>query len=473
MLPRILPLLFSCGVLTTYVMLLCDAVDAEGLPRGPQPATTVTIKETVLGTIHPGIRPQTLRIASLVERYAYVATANNKWFVVTTNGNGPSYDLIEQRTFQYLPDGLGAVYVARRGQDQLLVARVIETKIEGELIFSGFVPNPLVSADGRHFVVAVKQANKARAYLDAAAGPQYDDIVALAFRGAKLFYVAKQAGKYFAVVDGIEDGPFDNVSAPYLSSDGSRFAISVLQADGWHMRVDGIDGRAYAMLGAATFSPDGKRFAYVAEAAGGTVVVVDGTEIGPYRSISGPGVFSPDSKRHAFIASTDGNLLRVVLDRVPQENYQGITEMIFSPDSRRLAFVASQNAKAVVVLDGVPGKTFDNIEPETTRFSADSKQLAYVARTGQRHVLVRDGIELLKTTNLSPPIFSPDSSHLVFTATETTTQHIYVDANAYGNGALFDRPESVLRFVDQTRFRLLGQRANKFIQFEGTIPTVR
>jgi hypothetical protein len=64
----------------------------------------------------------------------------------------------------------------------------------------------------------------------------------------------------------------------------------------------------------------------------------------------------------------------------------------FSADGRRFAYAAKQRDAVVVVVDGVAGPPLDNVFPDFSLFSADSRHVAYFARRAGKYVVVRDGV---------------------------------------------------------------------------------
>jgi Tol biopolymer transport system component len=429
----------------------------------------VALLETVLGPVHPGVKLQTIQVARTADRYAYVTSASGKTFAVTIQGKGTEYDAIEPlRAFQFHPDGVGVVFAARRGGERYVVSGDSETKIDGELIHSGFVPSPLVSPDGRRVAFAVRRAGKAAVVVDGVEGSLFDDVTSLAFTAtAQAIYIAKRNAKFLLVVNGKEDGPFDKVGVPTSSPDGLRIALAVTRPDGMHMRVNGSEGKAYPLMNSAIFSRNGKRIAYVAAAPAGAVLVIDEQESKPFSSI-GEVALSPDGTRHAFVAVDDQNRERVVLDGVEQPVFLKIAGLTFSPDSKRLAYAAVSGKKRVVVLDGVPGMKYDDVDPSSMRFSPDGKHFAYLATAANRQVLVRDKTELAKLASLSAPVFTTDGQHIVQTGVKGASR-LLVDGQPYGAFEFFVQPDSRTHFVDAKHFRLLGRRGNNFIQVDGTI----
>jgi len=109
-------------------------------------------------------------------------------------------------------------------------------------------------------------------------------------------------------------------------------------------------------------------------------------------------VFSPDGKHIAYVAEEPYAKCSVVLDGTRGPTYNEIAGLTFSPDGSRFAYVARSQADKnrdewAAVVDGVPGKPYDNVDRQGTVFSADGKHLAYGAQRGDRQFLIVDGLE--------------------------------------------------------------------------------
>lgn len=114
-------------------------------------------------------------------------------------------------------------------------------------------------------------------------------------------------------------------------------------------------------------------------------------------------VISPDGKHIAYVTKQD-NGKRVVVDGVEGKLYPDIqevrlseagrpAEIRFSPDSERVAYVASRDNRCFVVVGAVEGKSYEFIKVGGIIFSDDSKRIAYVARVEEKEIVVVDGVE--------------------------------------------------------------------------------
>jgi WD40 repeat protein len=92
---------------------------------------------------------------------------------------------------------------------------------------------------------------------------------------------------------------------------------------------------------------------------------------------------------------------------------------IVSPDGNRVAYKsdAEAGAKRVLVVDGKPGPTLDQVNNDTILFSSDSKRLAYSGERNGGSVLVLDQQVLAEGANVkSDALFSPDFSRVAYKA---------------------------------------------------------
>jgi Tol biopolymer transport system component len=110
---------------------------------------------------------------------------------------------------------------------------------------------------------------------------------------------------------------------------------------------------------------------------------------------------SPDGRHIAYTvrASDSGDSgIRVVVDGVPGKVYDEMRssrdgspagEIAFSPDGRRHAFAARKGGSWFIVLDGKESDAWDKVLGP--RFSPDGRSMAFIGTRGKKHFLVLDG----------------------------------------------------------------------------------
>ena len=129
-------------------------------------------------------------------------------------------------------------------------------------------------------------------------------------------YAAREADKWFVVVDGKEQKPYDDIegprnnfalslsstnpSGPVFGPDSRRVAYGAREGEKWFVVVDGKEGKSYDDIeGNPVFSPDGTHLAYQARVGDNYVTVVDGDESKSYDYLISPKiVFDSNSTLH-------------------------------------------------------------------------------------------------------------------------------------------------------------------------------
>ena len=157
---------------------------------------------------------------------------------------------------------------------------------------------------------------------------------------------------------------------------------------------------------------------------------------------------SPDSRRVCYKAGRPGKEY-IVVDGVKGHVYDEVQpfelkhrETLWSPDSKRVAYWARRGSKYFMVVDGLEGEAHDRIEYWT--FSPDSRRVAYVAwcgvrisRLGGAETPVSDGMSVVLDGKKGTaydfvyhPVFSPDSRRLAYQALTDSGYRVVVDGVA-------------------------------------------
>ena len=249
-----------------------------------------------------------------------------------------------------------------------------------------------------------------------------------------------------AVVDGKPGPSYTSVGSMKLNPDGTHYAY-LASAPGPASFVvhDGAEGKHYPYypVGDLEMAPDG-RIAYSAVwgkpsgghdiGAGG--IVIDGQEIPNVTSFSVPQAYgaspiihvawSPDGKRYAYIQQNtpDPGVTVKVNGKAMGLSYTGVGQLQWSPDGAHLAYMA--NAPNQLCFPVVDGKELDPCHTylEFT-FSPNGQHYAYLARTQEGNKLYYDGKETWKAYAFESGglTFSPDSSHLGYSATSSISDY--------------------------------------------------
>ena len=355
-----------------------------------------------LGKEYDYVRPEPV-FSPNSKRVLYIATNKEKKIVVVDGAEGKAYDAVLGATFS--PDSRHVAYLGRRGGTMLVVRDGVEHKAKAWI--EGLTHPPVFSPDSKRLAWVAARGKpgyntRQSVVVDGVAGREYDAVGP----GSLVFSPDSKRVAYTAYVK------------------GKGQCIVIDQAEGtWHQGIP-HDGRA-------VFSPDSKRMAYPAERGEERVVVVDGKAQNVYTWLD-PGsiVFSPDSRRLAYVAIERGILDDrhiVVVDgrRGKLDANASITALTFSPDSKRVAYIVWRSLvrlqlmsgvvtghNEAVVVDGVAGKTYDDVSSLT--FSPDSRRLAYVGLRGVDRIAVIDGRAGKAYAGVSAAIFSPDSRHAAY-----------------------------------------------------------
>jgi hypothetical protein len=267
----------------------------------------------------------------------------------------------------------------------------------------------------------------------------------------RVAFKVKKGEKEVVVVDGREGQGYDTVRSGWFFSPDSRRIAYAARRDGLQfIIVDGVEGKGYEPWDDMypIFSPDSKRIASMVRRSNGTMMVIDGVEGKPYRSLETqppPHVFSPDSKRSIYAAESDKGRWVAVVDGIEGKAYDFVESVQFSPDSRRFLHEASRGGDSFVVVDGVEGPAFSRVSLFSdggVHFSPDSKRVAYIAYPKPlkkfAKMMVVDGVAGKEYDDIEfvPQIFSPDSRHFGYVAKIGVKQCIVIDGH---ESPLFDR----------------------------------
>ena len=251
--------------------------------------------------------------------------------------------------------------------------------------------------------------------------------------GRRVAYVVKVGNKQAAVVDGIQQKPYDEIKIDYsgllFSPDSAKIGLFVRENSRWFFVIDGKEQREHQPATNPSFhySEEGSRYCYVAKTLDKNYLVIDG-QVGSKESENiWACTFSRDGKRSAY-GVREGKKEFWVVDHVKQKEYGVAGSFTFSPDGRRFAYSAypdkdwtRRGQRWFMVIDGREEKEYWKIFSRWV-FSPDSKRTAYAAEPGTdvrlRPVIVLDGREIKDdSAGFSEPVFSPDSQRVAYMAT--------------------------------------------------------
>jgi Tol biopolymer transport system component len=334
------------------------------------------------------------------------------------------------------------------------------------------IAHPVFSSDGSALGYAVRGGGGSQFIINDQEGSIFDEVIPDTFvfsnDGKRHAYLARKAGRFVAVVDGVlqaEAGedmvpwhqPPCPPQLPVFSEDGSSVGYLEGSRLGQKMRVvvNGKPGEVFDEVYALSLriSPDGTRFSYSANdrsAGSRWFCVIDGKQRDAFDALGVSFAISPDGKRIAYTGRR-GQQRFLVVDGEPEVPIEGIVDhsLTFSPDGRRLAYaVAKADRRAYLVVDGKAGPVHDAIGSSlppgvapnrasmqtvyglgftsSVLFSPDSRRIAYLSHSGRMKRVYVDGkaddveIEYL----VSGMVFSDDSKRLAYGGRGSTNSFV-------------------------------------------------
>jgi hypothetical protein len=405
---------------------------------------------------------------------AYATYKNSKVSLVVDGKSGPEYDEIDPNSIVFSPNGKRVAYAARSGREWFVLidgqpapafdgVQALEVDpnrqnlSEFPLIDTSATLEfaPIFTADSQHVAYLAEKNSttgiKFQIVMDGVPGPEYDTIFSLfvSIDGLHVGYVGFIGSDKQFVIDGTPGPLIAHSSDEIISPDGKRTAYAIVGSRGLQqVVVDGLAGPIFDGIADQSlyFSPDSKHVVYVAATnapgtGGKNQVVLDGVP-GPLFDRTMFPRFSLDSKQFAY-AVQNGDTMQIVKwansgqEIAPMDSaINGVLRM--SPDGQQLAYVAKKDSGECVVVNGVPGTVFDEINSFKIKFSPNSKRVAYLNQKDKKWQVVVDGIagpefDEIKDDSLQ---FGSDSSHMAYVGKEANGWVVIVDGKP---GPVFDQ----------------------------------
>jgi hypothetical protein len=364
---------------------------------------------------------------------------------VTSLGRVPEGWALEKRKLTASPDLAHVAYAARKGRQWMIKYVIMMDDTELARFESRGILQVVFSPNSKRVgCVAIGTDNDHFVVVDGTMGPHYGYIGVRNFRFTP-----------------------DSKSFAYTVSKGPRDAIVV---DNKELRP------THPMLGEIAHSPDSAHFAYMLSP--GSIfwgmekwyVVLDGRRLrAPSYEYARDLTFSPDSKRLAYVVSDD----TLIVDRKAHPRYNLVTDITFSPDSRRLMYVANTGRGghgSCVVIDGVEGPSYKYITSLPV-FSPDSSHVAYSALKSEKGCVVMDGSEGKDYDHTMLPVFSPDSNHLGYGAKNDGRAFMVLDGK---EGQGYDKVWQPAFSPDSAHFAYVAEEEGQaFLVVDGVEATTR
>lgn len=198
--------------------------------------SSADMKQVMRGIEYDSI--ESVAISQDKTRIAYVATRENKLFIITSDllsvedsEKGSSYDRLSHVTMS--PDGKRIAYVAERGGATFIVIGDRETRFTADsVLFS-----PVFSPDGTKLAVGATRQGKELIILGGKESELYDAVSRPVFSpdGSRLLYRAGKEGKKITILadeEGrlIREYTFDGIiTTPLFSQDGKFIIFGALK----------------------------------------------------------------------------------------------------------------------------------------------------------------------------------------------------------------------------------------------------
>ncbi|MDP9172587.1 MAG: hypothetical protein M3O30_01815 [Planctomycetota bacterium] len=407
---------------------------------------------------------------------AFVGPMGSRYTGYFDGRGGKKYDevsqtfgaLTPQKQFIFSADGSHIAYMARSGQNRVIVCDGQETPLADQ---NWEVTEALFSPDGKQFAFADNpQKGESRVFLIDKEGTHYKKVSNLQFsaNNKHLAYVAgidrpnARLPTAVVVLDSTAGPEFTDITALAFSPDGEHCGYIGSRAPSdnaqqferqYSLMIDGKELVKFDMVKSFQFSPDGQHVMYIAgKAIPGKkdmadrpvydqVIGLDDQQWPYLQKIASdappPPALSPDGKRVAYVqaAGPDIDATKTVVMTVngkKGEEYDHINQFAFSPDGQHLCYVALQGnagggpnggtGRYFVVYDDNESGPYSigsnsGVYGMAPTFSPDGKHYAIAAGDGTHRFVVADGkkqgdYDMI----LGPIVYSPDGQHLAYFA---------------------------------------------------------
>ena len=366
------------------------------------------------------------------------------------------YDAIAEGTPFFSEDGKHHVFVGTRGEQCMVVLDGVEQKpyaiTKEGWPFAGLVFGSdagkthlayQASKDGRHYVVVNGKALGPYDSVIAKDKPAQRGIWDFRFEGDYFSYRAKVGEKMVACRGHINGSDITLTTSKRYELIGSGSPVRI------GGRTDANDSELFAFVAKEGLGKESIRllpgdepisdttWKYIAPgtlraspAQPGEVVYVGGNTqwnvvVGgkqwPACERLGRLMASPSGATWACMAKTDGKLF-VMVNGVAGAVYSQIQhgKTLFPAGDERVIYGAStldgSKTPARIVVDGKEGKAYTQVRGDSVVFSADKKSMAYVAGDGNKNFVVLDGKEGPPFDDIYDLRFSPVGSRLAYGA---------------------------------------------------------
>ncbi len=192
-----------------------------------------------------------------------------------------------------------------------------------------------------------------------------------------------------------------------------------------------------------------------------TFFIKDGAEVAAYpHDFIDHITFSPDGTRVVYVIDHG----QVVIDGVPGPRFDQINALMFSPDSKRVVYVGHNRdlpeKGSAVFVDGVVGKRYDWIDKTALWFSRDGHRMAYAAKLGSNWLAVVDEHAGAEYDGVAGLIFSSNGHRVSYVAKKGNKQLAVVDGKA---GSDYDEIGTLTFSPDGKRVAYAARKGEKML----------
>ncbi|MCC6660376.1 MAG: hypothetical protein IT437_05775 [Phycisphaerales bacterium] len=311
--------------------------------------------------------------------------------------------------------------------------------------------------------------------------------------GQRLAAVGDMGNQYQQLfIDGTAAGGAALIDAVVWSPDGKHYAALCQSPERTrYVILDGQNGPEFQNITDLAFAPDSSRLVYVGLMDGQLHAVFNNADVmqGAAMMPLKPFFYGPDCKA-AFIQGQNLNDLALVMGDEMLGGLRAVKGPAFSPDGTRRAFVHGQINQERPVVDQTEYPSL-LVEPlaapaggpdQQARyfvFSPDNAHVVFLAASRENPKamgLFVDGTLIpASNTRIGRVSFTPDSRHLLWTASEKPFQNIYVDGEVVarydlGSGSQWESNEAMWDMSPEGVFTIMGPVNGQVKRFRITPP---
>ncbi|MBF0327649.1 MAG: hypothetical protein HQL10_00655 [Nitrospirae bacterium] len=323
--------------------------------------------------------------------------------------------------------------------------------------------------------------------------------MALSPDGRRVAYGARLGEKWFIVIDGNEEGPFEEKGQPVFSPDSKHVAYEAKVRGLWHMFVNKKAGPSIPVYfnDKATFSSDSSRLLSLENSADHTGIVLHVTDLSfnrlGYRMVRGKIiVVDPTKTRIAAVDVIKGKHKVIEFSFGQPDNvkegalYDEVSHLVFGSEGNSLSYIAKKDGKFYLVLNDkeelIPDGTYPSppvIRPDnkgagllitgkdgayfhqafysdgskrifykecgSLTYSKDGRFHSYVAIRNEKFTIVVNGKEGPFFDRVMEPQFSPDGKYVAYRARHGEERFVVV---ADTNGKIVKKHSSYDRVFE-------------------------